>query len=323
MYRKFTLTLLACLTSATLPVAAVTRAYNDGVALYQAGKYDQAALALAKATGAEPGNALAHYYFANALVHVGAHDQAAKEYRTSLLLEPYGTVSAFCRAALKGYHEPLPSKQDAVAIHDTVGDTTPMTQSLTTMQKQIAREKARSEVVNAGTVSFTKGRSKVDENRLEEIVRERIAALHADATRPTFGNAYQDNIYLARREEEIRKEAKEDLERIRREAGETAARYKRVADDRQKVLDETARALETQMNENPGKSGVRLVAEGTDLYVRRYASVPTKHRTPDARQAVVRIYGHGANSDANPNPSQIDSPVSETHAREVSGKVLN
>jgi tetratricopeptide (TPR) repeat protein len=323
MYRKFALSLLACVASGILPANAVTAAYNDGVAFYQAGKFHEAALALAKAAGAEPTNALAHYYFANALVHVGAHQQAAKEYRASLLLEPYGTVSAFCRAALKGYHEPLPTAQDANAIHDTVGGAATAQQSQSSMQRQLAREQARGDVLTASSKTFANSRTKVDFDKVEDVVRERIAALHADYTRPTFGNPYQDNLYLARREEEIRKEAKEDQERIRREAGETAARYKRVADDRQKVLTETARALETQMHENPGKGGVRLLAEGTDLYVRRYASLPSRHPAPPTHAAVVRIYGRGANADANPNPSQIDRQTSDTHARDVRGKVLN
>lgn len=328
MYSKVTLAVLAFFASA-MPAGAVTASYNDGVSLYQAAKYHQAALSLAKATGAEPSNALAHYYFANALVHLGAHDEAAKEYRTSLLLEPYGTVSAFCRAALKGYHVTLPSKQDTISkrdsslIPDTAGSTIPLAQSLSTMRQQIAREKARGEAEAASNGNVATSRTKVDFDKVEAVVQERIAALHADNTRPTFGNPYQDNMYLARREAEIRKEAKEEQELIRREAGETAARYKHRADERQKVLDDTAHSLETQMKENHSKGGVRLVSQGTDLYVRSYVSVPSRHPAPPAHQAVVRIYGHSGGPEAGAESRQTDWHASDTDSHEVSGRVLN
>jgi tetratricopeptide (TPR) repeat protein len=305
------------------PIWAFNVSYSDGVADYENGRYQSAVVNLAKGVGAEPGNAFAHYYLANALVKCGDHKQALDEYRSSLMLEPTGSVSVFCRAALKGYRMPLPTMEEAQSYRDTVGGAHAVHQTMTAIRKQLDGQRQNTEELSKTLGKDALNRGSYDMNKVDSWAKEEISNLYSP-NRHMRDPRLLDEEFVKQREAAIRISAKDEQERIRREAAETALRYKRNGEQRQKLLDDSARALEKQMTEKPGNSGVRLVAEGTDLYVRRYVSVKTAHPLPDARAAVVRIYGRGANSDANPNPEITkDGPTSDTHARTVSGKVLN
>jgi tetratricopeptide (TPR) repeat protein len=310
------LALIACIGIAA-PVLGATSMYNDGVADYQNGRYQQAVVKLAKATGAEPKNAVAHYYLANALVKCADHQQAAEEYRASLMLDPTGSVSVFCRAALKGYNKPLPTEQEAQSYRGTVGGASAVRQSLSQIRKQLDDQRHNTDDYTNKYGKEAINRGNYDAGKVDTWANGEIENLHSP-TRHVRDPRLLDEEYVKQREAAIRLSAKDETERIRREASETAARYRRNGEQRQKLLDESARELERQMTEKPGNSSVRLVAQGTDLYVRRYVSIKPPHPIPDARAAVVRIYGRGASS-----TDQSAAPSPDTHARVVRGRILN
>lgn len=305
------------------PAFAANSAYADGVADYQNGRYQSAVVNLAKAIGAEPRNPIAHYYLANALVKCGDHKQAVEEYRASLMLDPNGSVSVFCKAALKGYHALLPTPAETAAYRDTASGANAVQQSLANIRKQLDGQRLSTEELSKTLGRDALNRSSYDLGKVDSWARDEISNLYSPQ-RHLRDPRLLDDEFVKQREASIRISAKDEQERIRREAAETALRYKRAGEQRQKLLDDSARALEKQMTEKPGNSGVRLVAEGTDLYVRRYESVKTTHPIPDPKPAVVRIYGRGASSEANPNPDIANPPVpSDTSVRFVTGKVLN
>jgi tetratricopeptide (TPR) repeat protein len=317
MYSKLLpLALVACVGIAA-PVLAAGTSYNDGVADYQNGRYQQAVVKLAKATGAEPTNALAHYYLANALVKCGDHQQAVEEYRASLMLDPNGNVSVFCRAALTGYKKPFPTAEEMEKYRGTVGGAGAIRQSLSQIRKQLDDQRQSSDELSKTHGRDAMNRGIYDAGKVDSWAKSEIESLYSP-TRHVRDPRLLDEEYLKQREAAIRISAKDEQERIRREASETAARYRRNGEQRQKLLDESARELERQMTEKPGNSSVRLVAHGTDLYVRRYVSIKPPHPIPDARPAVVRIYGRGASSEANPNPDVLNDSRTD-----VRGRVLN
>jgi tetratricopeptide (TPR) repeat protein len=71
-------------------------------------QYKLAAYHLRLALDADPTNAHLHYYYANALVHLRKHHEAIDSYRQSYELDPYSTVSGFCRQALLTYNVSVP-----------------------------------------------------------------------------------------------------------------------------------------------------------------------------------------------------------------------
>jgi tetratricopeptide (TPR) repeat protein len=298
------------------PALALNHAYADGVADYRMGRYMQAATKLKVATQSEPTNAYAHYYLANALVRTGEHERAAEEYRVCYMLDPRGGVSTYCAAALTGYNKPVPTQNDIRAFYNTVGGGMGVALSNIRKQVQSAQTKISRQVEGPATRALKDGTH--EEQLVDNYTRERIEAVRYEQAinrNPRLGPEY-----FAEKERVINEAARDEKERIRREAREVAARYRRLGEQRQKMLDEVAHDLERQMTEKPGKNGVRLLAEGTDLYVRRYATVPPNQPIPDAKPAVARIYGQGASAEASPNR---DLPPSDTSGNSVRGKVLN
>lgn len=285
---------------------------TDGLNDYNAGRYRQAVVKLAKACGAHPQNALIHYYLANALVKIAEHDSAAEEYRIAYILDPTGMVSQYCRDALRGYKKPLPCADEVRAFRDTVGGALAIGQSnggspssphavadpkiskaLSKIQREVNLEKTN--VQNFGDY-HARDIAKMRERQSRQVeisMRDQIDNLRSD---PFIRRAYMNNPaaaeqYIKENEARIQTAAKDEIEYIKRETTARAERYKRVAEKRQNVLDEVAENLARQMSEKPKQGGVRLVASGTDLYVRHYAPAYGNYQNPDAHAAVARIYG--------------------------------
>lgn len=78
--------------------------------------------------------------------------------------------------------------------------------------------------------------------------------------------------FFQARESEIRYQSMTDENAARQNARLEAARHVRLATERAQALESCATALESQLLEGPKKSGVRLTALGTNLYVRNYVS---------------------------------------------------
>ncbi len=83
-------------------------ARSRGMKHYKDKQYNLAVYHLKGAIETEPSNAHLHYYLANSLVHMRRHPEAIDEYRQSYELDPFGTVSGFCRQALITYNVAIP-----------------------------------------------------------------------------------------------------------------------------------------------------------------------------------------------------------------------
>lgn len=334
-----------------LPAAASV--YDDGIRDYQAGRFKQAMMKLTRASGAQPTNALVHYYLANALVKCGEHEQAAEEYRVSFMLDPYGTVSGYCRAALRGYKRAVPSGDDIKAFRDTVNGVTAlasappapgakgqvlhpprlgasasadpiMRQSLSLIRRQVDFEKRKNNSIGESRAKSEIKLAERDAREIDYWAKQQIDRLWSPHQAP-MDPRLLDTKQLQASEDRIRANAKEEQSRILREAQQRADRYRKVAEMRKTALDEVADNLERQMCENSSASTVRLLSEGTDLYVRRYASTGNNRGIPDAHPAVARIVSSPVVDDSTDVDAHADDHTRSTNvrSRSVSGKVLN
>lgn len=79
-----------------------------GLSYLKAKQFKAAEQCLRRAIRANPQGAYNYYYLANAYVHLKQHEQAIDCYRRSYELDPFSTVSGFCRQALLSYNIAVP-----------------------------------------------------------------------------------------------------------------------------------------------------------------------------------------------------------------------
>jgi tetratricopeptide (TPR) repeat protein len=339
--------LVAAVGALLAPPATSAAVYDDGVKEYEAGNYKKAVQLLNRAVGAEPARAMAHYYLANALVHIDEHEEAIVEYRMCLALDPSGAVSDYCKRALKSYHRKDPTAAEAKELRDTASGASqkaasppggakvayrapsaasPADRSLTLIRKQVQTEKKKDETLaeTDAADALTTAQRQVEQIRAN--AETRIQRLYA-APRTLRQQSPFAQIDLDAAAQKIREEAKEEEEFVLRQGRQKADRCRQVGEMRRTALDQVADDLENQLSDDGKYSGVRMVPEGTNLYVRSYASTPTVRPLPDAHGAVARIYaqhsGDGATDGDSASADKLPSSTTiTTTTRTVHGKIL-
>lgn len=312
--------------------------YDDGVRDYFAGKFQQAAIKLARASGVEPGNAMVHYYLANALVHLKDDQSAQQEYRICYALEPKGAVGDYCKQALQRYRASVPSAKEIEEIHGAIfGGKSPalatkkthgeaqIDRSVTVIRRQVDWEKSKNKTEADTTADAAMEIAKNEVKRLNERLELDINTFLNN--NPITIRNDQDVNFLTWREQtlmQMRNRSKDQQEKVMREAKDLKARYGKIGQMRETALDQVADNLERQMSDKSSNSGVRLLPQGTDLYVRRYESTRTAIALPDAHAAVVRIYGKPfVDDESNSAKADEDLAAQLKRTRSVRGKLLD
>lgn len=327
MKRSSTLAISGLLCAALQGAAHGSSLFEEGIGQFKSGQYAVSVKTLSTVVTNQPGSQLGRYYLACALVKVHEHRRAVQEYRVAYLLDPASTTGEYCRKALNAYKASLPDEQESQRVKEEIqrqsrqtasGDQSEMARTLTGIRRQTDSEKNkyRSDEQNREGVI----RKLADEQlrQIDQQAAEQIARLSdpivftADGARANPLLIYPD--LLKQREDAIKKSAQEEKERILRALDEKTERYKGIQKTRDTALDEVAANLETQMK-NGSRSGVRLQASGTGLYVRNY--LPSGTRPPEAKQAVVRIVDQ-----SNPPPTRVDDETSSPNgSRSVTGTI--
>lgn len=81
--------------------AAANKSLNEGIALFNSGRYMEALGLFNQAKATDSDNPLLHYYMASALMKLNQKPDAVREYKMTLILEPDGKLAPLCRTALK------------------------------------------------------------------------------------------------------------------------------------------------------------------------------------------------------------------------------
>ncbi len=274
------------------PAAAET-AFEQGVRNYNSGRFKHAVVFLTQAASLDPTNSLCHYYLANTLTRLNQPQEALLEYQICKRLNPEGLVATYCQQAVAALAGRSKQAQHLAEASDVLeSDTTDKT-DVSTSRLSAHPDINRAMYVIRREVEYEKGRHKTQAEArrkaalamAEQNAMQIKAQAEADIQRAISEayvsvpaiignmavNSYVYNPNLARvRSDEIRKNA-EEAEKSARRIGEIhAAEYAKLATDKQKVLDEVAVNLKSQMEQPAGRSGVKLQPIGTDLYVRYY-----------------------------------------------------
>lgn len=283
---------------------------DDAIKSYNAGEYEAAEKLLRASCRQTPSDAASHYYLANTLVHLKQHEEAIEQYRVGYALDREGRIGNYCGRALKGYGFQLPDAAVSRAIAGTVSGVTsstqkqllaitppaapismggaqpPLNRSVTAIRKQVEFEKQKNESVAEATAADAISLARTTVRSVRENAEQQIQRLYA----PQRGRPALSPEEIAYREQQIRNEAKAEEDFIMRQAATKADRYRKVGEMRRSALDQIADNLETQLSDDGKYSGVKLIPQGTNLYVRTYAPAVPLRPVPDAHGAVARIY---------------------------------
>lgn len=74
---------------------------QEGIGLFNQGKYMESLSAFNQAKATDSDNALLHYYMASALLKLNHKEDAVREYKLTLVLEPQGRLTSLCETALR------------------------------------------------------------------------------------------------------------------------------------------------------------------------------------------------------------------------------
>lgn len=286
--------------------------FQLGLGCYGAGRYREAVVYLSQAAMSHPASPVLHYHLGNALVKCGLHDQAIQEYELSYRLDPYSSVAQYCKLALKAYGRPSPElAQTHVAADGSVQFAVeppagpPIDRNVriakNIIRRQAEYEKSKHRATGEALARLAMRHADHDVSRIREDMREEMArameppVLTLPTGRGVMTVPLPFNPELARaRAEEARQRAQEAERSVRKAAEARAELQKNFCKEREFALDEVVSNLESQLEEPAGRSGVKLQAVGTDLYVRYYGYQRGSEQMPDTRPAAVKIVGDGA-----------------------------
>lgn len=344
---KFALLAVALVTALCMAAPAVEaqkRVVSDieaGEAYLAVGKGAEAAAFFQRAIQRDPCNAMLHYYMANALVKMKAHERALKEYQVSYMLEPRGAASAYCLQALTAYQARIPNLLEADDFQRRMRDTgggaligytgldtgagastadADTDRAATTVSRQMAAEKVNAAVRAEAAKKHAEACLQAKLRKIEQDAEDALA--HANEPQVSWGMVngrlgqivvYPSPEELKRREAEIRAKAQDLRDQAVRAGQEQQSDHEKQLKKQEAAINEVANNLSSQMNTR-SKNGVQIHPRGTNLYVRQY--VPFANKTSaNAHASVARITSAGGGI--------ADSPSEETGRNNVSGKVID
>jgi tetratricopeptide (TPR) repeat protein len=91
--------LLLCLYQ--IPAFAASEFLKKAIAAYDAGQYNDAMGLLGEAESRDFNDPVLHYYLANTLARLDSKQEAVKEYKIALAMEPDGQMAQYCHDALR------------------------------------------------------------------------------------------------------------------------------------------------------------------------------------------------------------------------------
>lgn len=330
----FSLTLaLTCLAPVSRAASGLDGEKAEGLEHLTAGRYQHAETCLRQVAEVQPGDPAVHYYLANALVHLGKHKEAIREYQTSYKLDPYGTVSGYCRKALEAYRADIPAatvasgagksavgSTFAAVIHEYGTTPGPMNDAIGKIRQEAESEKGRHKQFADSLSAAAMKTGELQAGQIQEAAKDEIDRIYNPAPVMIGRAAYNPLMFTPEMQkakaDEVRKNADEASRLARMRAEERADIYKRWTQDRAYVLDETAANLENQLHARNLPGTPRLAATGTGLYVRNYAPPEHPYPYPEPHAGIVRIHrvlvgpqvGYSANQAEGDDGASADRP---------------
>jgi hypothetical protein len=306
-------------------------AYDDALDKYRAGLFQQAANGFSAAAVQEPSKQVYHYLLANCLVHLEQHKRAQEEYKVAYVLDPQSSTGEFCRQALLAYKKPVPQTVASDSAHAGVVDTSELARVKQLISKQANSEKDKHDLLAARGEMTVQSHMDEELRRVDEWMQSELQHLNDPIVYnpgPRANPLLANPELMKQREDQIRATAQAERDRIKKEASGRSQGYESWRKDRDALLDEAAGNLQRQLDQPVGRSGVKLQAHGTGLYVRYYGKGGTNY-LPDPHQATARIGDAAALNNGSEDGSGTDSglaasarPAAAVGAKDVKGKLM-
>jgi len=135
--------LLAVLCMSSGSAFAASAALNEGIALYNKGKYMESLGVFNQAKSTESDNPTLHYYMASALVKLNLKADAIREYKLTMALDPSGQLGKYSETALKS----LEGGESPGAVAAASPSTKPPTASAKAGTKKASSKKSEHEKI--------------------------------------------------------------------------------------------------------------------------------------------------------------------------------
>jgi len=265
------------------PAALAAGSFELGVKAYNAGKFQTAVNLLTRASAANPYDARIHYYRANALVKLGRHKEAIREYGVAYSLDPGGDCASYCEAALEAYGLESPRQ----VAERTAVDTRSITASDINdarVRISLQAQEATGRLLRSGQqeAAFQQRLGDIQAQRIGDNAAAEIASIRSSVllgvgfrrsrfgAQPFFFRQVGFTPGQSAQADLIRQQAASAQASARRTAQIQAQRAAEIAAEKARLLDETAANLQSQMLEASLPGSVTLNPVGTNLYVRNY-----------------------------------------------------
>ena len=252
----------ALLLSLAVGAPAFASDVSAGLKFYNEGKYEQARKSFQRALATNKDDARLHYCLANTLMRQKKVKDALREYHLCI---HYGTgtiIAEHSEAAIRAY------EQHAVPFDREKA------QEAELRRKEEQRQRAAELIHKQAEEGITLRTSERESQRNAILSR---ASENAKKIRDQAEEDAKNVAYTWRRRrwgqqnaDDIRQQGKADSDAYLKKAQQQAEDYDRDARDRQARMYEAESNLNSQMTQPIGGGKMRLVPEGTNLYIRNY-----------------------------------------------------
>lgn len=240
---------------------------SKALSAYKKRDFSSAVRYFVSAVAQEPKNQLLHYYLANSLTLSGQYGVARLEYQLAYDLNPSGLIASYCQQAMTQYRS-IRSSANTVAPNFASEARIKEAKTKIVQQGQdVADKRYASGMASAGQRRDL-GQRQVEtigdagDRLLEDMRNTRVGA--PGLSIPAFSPG---EIEAVRRNYEAQEEQA-------KQAAEYSARWHQMsARKHSKDIQDSAAGLASQLS--PAKNGFSLVPEGTNLYIRTFASSPS------------------------------------------------
>ena len=237
-----------------------------------------------------PTSPQAHFGRARSLSKLGRQDEAAKEFKLTLLLEPGEAIAKKCRDELGIKKDPSAATVPPPVPSNSSSPGTVRAKDVeSSISKILTQSEEKIKTIHSGSESYANHLYNSHSNQHNKAMER--AKQEADEMRRSIVRGGRGRGMPAFSEADIRERQAELQFKATTALSRARADYesrKREAETRALGVKESAEGLESQMVTKPSESsGIFLMPEGTNLYVRNYGHFdPVLPEPPEALHAV-------------------------------------
>jgi len=254
----------------------------NGIASYNSGDYASAITHLRRATAADPTNATAHYYFACAFQHSGDPNNAIVEYHLAQELDREGTIKKYASKALASYTVPGAAAASNGAAQGAASGNT-ADEAVKRAKEEISRQAQENQLLikhnSSANVQSTQNTGKSEADRLTQTRDNEINRMMNAHWKDQNGH-YQP-LYSQSQIDDKKNEYDQLIKAVNDRTAEAVQRHQTVGSETAAALNDSASSLQSQLGTGvPGSNAVRLLPNGTNLFVRSYAAASAQSASP-------------------------------------------